>query len=161
MRNALWPRFLWAANPPPALTERALHQAASRTIGVPVSDALAFEIKDLAENLEALRERIKTIEGEVVRAAEGLPGYALLLSIPGIGPTLAAVLLAETGDIRWYEKPSQLRKLAGLDIVRVQSGDSPAHPAFPGAGGRFFGGRSTRRPWARPGQRASGRSERG
>jgi transposase len=101
---------------------RALHQAASRTIGVPVSDALAFEIKDLAENLEALRERIKTIEGEVVRAAEGLPGYALLLSIPGIGPTLAAVLLAETGDIRWYEKPSQLRKLAGLDIVRVQSG---------------------------------------
>ena len=101
---------------------RALHQAALQTIGVPVSDALAFEIKDLTASLETLRERIKTIEGEVVKTAEGFPGYALLLTIPGIGPTLAAVLLAEIGDIRWYEKPSQFRKLAGLDIVRVQSG---------------------------------------
>lgn len=101
---------------------RALHQAAGQTIGVPVSDALAFEIKDLTASLETLRERIQTIEGEVVKAAERFPGYALLLTIPGIGPTLAAVLLAEIGDIRWYEKPSQIRKLAGLDIVRVQSG---------------------------------------
>lgn len=101
---------------------RALHQAASQTIGVPMSDALAFEIKDLTEHLETLRRRIKAIDEEVVKAAERLPGYALLLAIPGIGPTLAAVILAEIGDIRWYEKPSQIRKLAGLDIVRVQSG---------------------------------------
>lgn len=101
---------------------RALHQAASQTIGVPVSDALAFEIKDLTEHLETLRARIKTIEGEVVKTALPLPGYPLLQTIPGIGPILSAVLLAEIGDVRWFETPSQLRKLAGLDIIRVQSG---------------------------------------
>jgi transposase len=35
---------------------------------------------------------------------------------------LAAILLAEIGDIAWYTKFSQLRKLAGLDIIRVASG---------------------------------------
>ena len=40
----------------------------------------------------------------------------------GSGPRWAAILLAEIGDIAWFTKFSQLRKLAGLDIVRVQSG---------------------------------------
>jgi len=35
---------------------------------------------------------------------------------------VGAILLAEIGDIAWYTQFSQLRKLAGLDIVRVQSG---------------------------------------
>jgi len=35
---------------------------------------------------------------------------------------VAAIVLAEISDIGWYTKFSQLRKLAGLDIVRVQSG---------------------------------------
>ena len=54
--------------------------------------------------------------------AERLPAYALLRTIPGVGPTVGAILLAEIGDIAWFTKFSQLRKLAGLDIVRVQSG---------------------------------------
>ena len=35
---------------------------------------------------------------------------------------MGAILLAEIGDIAWFTQFSQLRKLAGLDIVRVQSG---------------------------------------
>ena len=35
---------------------------------------------------------------------------------------MGAILLAEIGDIGWFTQFSQLRKLAGLDIVRVQSG---------------------------------------
>ena len=54
--------------------------------------------------------------------AERLPAYPLLRTILGIGPTVAAILPAEIGDIAWFTKFSQLRKLAGLDIVRVQSG---------------------------------------
>ena len=56
------------------------------------------------------------------RLSAALPAYALLRSIPGIAPTAGAILLAEIGDIAWYTQFSQLRKLAGLDIVRVQSG---------------------------------------
>lgn len=35
---------------------------------------------------------------------------------------MAAILVAEIGDIAWYTKFSQLRKLAGLDIVSIQTG---------------------------------------
>jgi hypothetical protein len=68
------------------------------------------------------RARITQLEAELVRVATPLPAYAWLRTIPGIGPTLAAILLAEIGDIAWYTRISQLRKLAGLDIVRLASG---------------------------------------
>jgi len=55
-------------------------------------------------------------------ATTPLPATAWLRSIPGLGPTLTAIVLAELGDITWFTKFSQLRKLAGLDILRVQSG---------------------------------------
>ena len=60
--------------------------------------------------------------GRCTPLAERLPAYALLRTIPGVGPTVGAILLAEIGDIAWFTQFSQLRKLAGLDIVRVQSG---------------------------------------
>jgi hypothetical protein len=66
--------------------------------------------------------RTTRIEAELVSVAAPLPAYRLLLTIPGIGPTVGAILLAKIGDIAWYTKFSQLRKLTGLDIVRVQSG---------------------------------------
>jgi transposase len=77
---------------------------------------------DLAAQVTAVQARIAAIEAALTPLAERLPAYALLRTIPGVGPTVAAILLAEIGDIGWYTQFSQLRKLAGLDIVRVQSG---------------------------------------
>ncbi len=88
----------------------------------PRPPALAAECADLAAQLTGVAARIVTLERELVRVAAGLPAYALLRTIPGIGPTVAAILVAEIGDIAWYTKFSQLRKLAGLDIVSIQTG---------------------------------------
>jgi transposase len=55
---------------------------------------------------------IASIEADLVRLAQPLPAYALLRTIPGVGPTLAAILLVEIGDIAWYTKFSQLRPLS-------------------------------------------------
>jgi transposase len=85
--------------------------------------ALAVELSDLTARLTAVRARLATIEAELVRVAHPLPAYRLLLTIPGIGPTLAAILLAEPGEIGWYTRFSQLRKLAGLDIIGVATGN--------------------------------------
>jgi transposase len=90
--------------------------------GTPLPPALAFECTDLAARLVAVRARLAAIEAALVHGAQPLPAYTWLRSIPGIGPTLAAILLAEIGDIAWYTQFSQLRKLAGLDIQRVQTG---------------------------------------
>jgi transposase len=83
---------------------------------------LATACADLGAQVTAVQARIAACEQALTPVAERLPAYALLGSIPGVGPTVAAILLAEIGDIGWYTKFSQLRKLAGLDIVRVQSG---------------------------------------
>ncbi len=83
---------------------------------------LATACADLGAQVTAVQARIGAIEAALAPVAAQLPAYALLRTIPGIGPTVGALLVAEIGDIAWYTKFSQLRKLAGLDIVRVQTG---------------------------------------
>jgi transposase len=83
---------------------------------------LATACADLGAQVTAVQARIAAIEAACMPVAERLPAYALLRTIPGVGPTVGAILLAEIGDIAWFTQFSQLRKLAGLDIIRVQSG---------------------------------------
>jgi transposase len=90
--------------------------------GTDLPPALVFELTDLAARLVCGRARIARIAAELVSVAAPLPAHRLLLTIPGIGPTLAAILLAELGDLAWYTTFSQLRKLAGMDIIWVASG---------------------------------------
>ena len=87
-----------------------------------LSPGLAAELTDLAARVTAVRGRIATLDAALVAVTAPLPATAWLRSIPGLGPTLTAIVLAELGDITWFTKFSQLRKLAGLDIIRVQSG---------------------------------------
>ncbi len=84
--------------------------------------ALALDLADLTARLTAVQARIAQLEAALVQVAQPLPASVLLRSIPGIGPTLGAILLAEIGDLAWYTQFSQLRRLAGLDIQRVASG---------------------------------------
>jgi transposase len=132
-RNTLLPALGPAGEALPAAVIAALPAPlqgllpAAQRRGLPVGGAtlppaLVFELTDLAACLVSVRTRIARIAAELVGVASPLPAYRLLLSIPGIGPTLAAILLAELGDIAWYRKFSQLRKLAGLDIIWVASG---------------------------------------
>jgi transposase len=105
---------------------RALLPAAERAGGAgrprPLALGLAAEVTDLTARCTGVQARIRTLEAALVTCAGGHPALPWLRSIPGFGPTLSAICLAEIGDIAWYTKFSQLRKLAGLDIVRVQSG---------------------------------------
>jgi transposase len=116
------PQRLWAELP---AVLQAWEPAAPGRPAVPKGRlplGLATACTDLGAQVTAVQTRLAAIEAALTPVAERLPAYALLRSIPGVGPTVAAILLAEIGDIGWYTKFSQLRKLAGLDIVRVQSG---------------------------------------
>lgn len=116
------PQRLWAELPP---VLQGWERAAPGHPAVPkgrLSLGLATACADLGAQGTAVQARIATLEQACTPLAERLPAYALLRTIPGVGPTVAAILLAEIGDIAWYTQFSQLRKLAGLDIVRVQSG---------------------------------------
>jgi transposase len=54
------------------------------------------------------------------------PGYTAIQQIPGIGPVLAAVLVAEIGDIARFERPAQLASWAGLTPKHHES-DTAVH----------------------------------
>jgi len=116
------PQRLWAELP---AVLQAWERAAPGRPAMPkgrLSLGLATACADLGAQVTAVQARLAGLEATLAPLAERLPAYALLRSIPGVGPTVGAVLLAEIGDIGWYTKFSQLRKLAGLDIVQVQSG---------------------------------------
>lgn len=116
------PQRLWAELP---VVLQAWERAAPGRPALPKGRlplGLATACADLGAQVTAVQARVAALEAACTPVAERLPAYGLLRSIPGVGPTVAAVLLAEIGDIAWYTKFSQLRKLAGLDIVRVQSG---------------------------------------
>jgi transposase len=116
------PNRLWAELPPvlqawePAAPGRPARAKGRLPLG------LATACADLGAQVTAVQARITVLEQALTPLAERLPAYALLRTIPGIGPTVAAILLAEIGDIGWFTQFSQLRKLAGLDIIRVQTG---------------------------------------
>lgn len=101
---------------------RTAPEQASRRPGPALPPGLPCELTDLVARLTAVQARIAQLETALVQVAAPLPASAWLQSIPGLGPTLGAILLAELGDIAWFTKFSQLRKLAGLDIQWVQTG---------------------------------------
>ena len=86
-----------------------------------------------AARIGSLRRVIDLLDFEIDHAA-GLvrgrlashPGYAAVQTIPGIGPSLAAVLVAEIGDITRFTRPEQLTCWAGLTPVHRES-DAHVH----------------------------------
>ena len=54
------------------------------------------------------------------------PGYLAVQTIPGIGPVLGAVLVAEIGDITRFTRPEQLTSWAGL-TPRHRESDTHVH----------------------------------
>ena len=121
-------------HPAPGRALLPARQRAAAAAPAPLPPGLAADLSDLAARLTAVQARIARLEHALVWFAEPLPAYALLHTIPGVGPTVAAILLAEIGDIAWYTRVAQLRKLAGLDIVRLQSGQFAGTPRISKAG---------------------------
>jgi len=54
------------------------------------------------------------------------PGYRAIQQIPGVGPVLAAVFVAEIGDIGRFRRPAQLACWAGLTPTHHES-DTTVH----------------------------------
>ena len=74
-----------------------------------------------AGKVASLRALIGVLDGEIARLEQqaagmldGDKGYAAVRELPGIGPVLAAVIVAEIGDITRFGKPGQLCSWAGL-----------------------------------------------
>jgi transposase len=79
-----------------------------------VPAAYAARITSLRRLIEALDFEITLFAGMLRGRLARDAGYAAVQTIPGIGPTLAAVFVAEIGDVSRFAGPEQLTCWAGL-----------------------------------------------
>jgi transposase len=105
---------------------RSIQEAARNSVGCEVSDSVAFEARMLVSNLERVRESIKETDVKITQLCRQLPGYRYILTIPGIGPAIAAQVLAALGDPHRFSSVTQVLKLAGLDLSASRSGKKSA-----------------------------------
>lgn len=74
--------------------------------------------------IEALKKEINAIDSAIEKTIRGLFPNALLIlkSIDGIGPVLAAGIIAEIGDVQAFHSSDALAKYAGLTWASHDSG---------------------------------------
>jgi transposase len=53
--------------------------------------------------------------------------FQRLQSLPGVGAVMALTILAEAGDLRRFRHHRQFLKYCGLDLAKIQSGQSRGH----------------------------------
>jgi len=101
---------------------QSIHQAAADSIGLPVTEVTRFEARLLVDELEQVCERIVQLQEQVKTLCNGSLHYKLLRTIPGVGPFIAAVVLAAIGNPHRFTNRSQVIRLAGLDLSANRSG---------------------------------------
>lgn len=101
---------------------RKLWEVAGESVGCLVHDAARWEAKSLVSQLKSVRETVKGNEQLMEKAAKQFPEYECLLSIPGFGPIISAMVLAAIGNPCRFQNQGQIVRLAGLDLSAERSG---------------------------------------
>lgn len=100
-----------------------LCEAAKRSIGLKKgSSAAEIEMKMLLQDYEYKMTQLNYIMDEIERLCKQIPESEQLLAIKGIGLITVAGFLGEIGDVRRFESPKQIQKLAGLSLRENSSG---------------------------------------
>lgn len=97
-----------------------LKNLAKESIGVD-NPAISIQVKCLINQLALLKEQISSIDKNIKEIMDEL--NSPILTIPGIGYTLGAIILSEIGDIKKFSNPTKLLAYAGLDPSVRQSGN--------------------------------------
>jgi transposase len=96
------------------------NKALDRVLALPLSPILAIEARVLVEQVRSLNGSIGELEQLLEEEGPKLAGHENLMSIKGIGPVSAAVLLSAIGDIQDFSDPGKLAAYLGL-VPRVQN----------------------------------------
>lgn len=100
---------------------KALDAGAIEAMPVPRDVALA--VKASVAVIDALTQQIELVERRLQKSARPRPEYRHLMSVPGIGPILATIILLETGPIERFAKVGNYASYARrVDSVRTSNG---------------------------------------
>src|SRR5206468_8398278 len=85
-----------------------------RLAKVPLAAAYAERVRSLLELIDVLDSHETRFAGLIAKRLNTHRGYHAIQQLPGIGPTLAAVFVAEIGDVHRFAGAPQLCSWAGL-----------------------------------------------
>jgi len=122
--------------------------------GLSLGQPYAGKVASLRTLISELTAEITLLDAVIADLLARHDGYHAIQALPGIGPVLAAVIVAEIGDIRRFSRPSRLSSWAGLtprhreSDAKVTGGTSP-NRAPRCCAGPWPGRSSTSRPAVR------------
>ena len=99
-----------------------LSSAAKTSFGVTFCRySFTFQLRMMIEQIKYIEAQVKDTEIEIKRIMQMLASP--IMTIPGIGKTLGAVILGEIGDITKFDNSKKLVAFAGIDATVRQSGE--------------------------------------
>jgi transposase len=108
---------------------KGLVEAAKTSVGRHHGPAYRVQVRCVCEDLDVLRRRLREIDSDIERTLKGHEVGTLLTTLDGIGPTTAARLVAELGDIASYRSAAAIASYVGAIPGLRQSGKRQASRA--------------------------------
>jgi len=117
------------------LAKQGLHLGVTDLFGVggrrllaqaPLDAAYRLRVNALCRLIDAMDFEIRAVAGPLRVALAGHPGFHAVQAVPGVGPVLAAIFVAEIGDVARFAGPARLASWAGLTPKHRES-DTVVH----------------------------------
>jgi len=96
--------------------------AAVHFVTMPKNEHTKLLITGAATQLTAVSTTVEMFRAEMLRLAQSLPEFPVVMAMYGVGNTLGPQLMAEIGDVSRFERKQSLVAFAGVDPEPNQSG---------------------------------------
>lgn len=114
--------------------QQTLTAIKAQTVTIHGTTELVFAIKTHAKLILDYQRQRKDLEKHVRELAATVPQYHQLMTVPGIGPKIAPVILMCVDDLSTFKTVAQLASYAGISPQTKQSGSS-IYSSGPNRGG--------------------------
>lgn len=102
--------------------EQLIHLAKQSYPAVDKNHFLVSKARYRIGRIQNLFDTKEQLSKQMIEQAKSLDEFSIFVSIPGIGPLTAALLISELGDIRRFSSSNKLNAYVGIDIRTHQSG---------------------------------------
>jgi transposase len=128
----------------PAVTDMFCQAGNTQLDALELADAYATRVQSLRTLIDAYDHEVARLEAQIRNRLRGHRGYRAIQAINGIGPTMAAILVAEIGDVTRFRSAPALCSWAGLTPASTNRTPKPGAARSPSRDHCCCAGRSLR-----------------
>ena len=105
----------------PTVTDMFCQAGNAQLDQMELGDAYTIRVESLRDLIELYDREVTMLEAQIRSRLRGDRGYRAIQAINGIGPTMAAILVAEIGDVSRFRSAPALCSWAGLTPKHAES----------------------------------------